>query len=79
MQNRLPEEVLQLVNTFLREMSKRNIGVFGMLAQLEPEPAIAVIRNSDTDPAESAEAMLRMIKDASKDGRIQKHDVPWLN
>jgi len=77
--NKMPEEVTLLIDEFLRDLTARGISVFGLAYRLEPEPAMAIMRNTAGDPASQAESMARIIKSAVQDHRIDEHKVAPLN
>jgi hypothetical protein len=78
-EDRTAEEMTLLLESFVREMTKRGISVFGLAYRLEPEPLMAIIRNSTSDPVAEAESMTRIITSAVRDGRIRDHEVPPVN
>ena len=79
MKNQMSAAVLLLIDEFLRDMTARGISVFGLAYRLEPEPAMAILRNTAGDPAAQAESVARIIKSAVQDGRIDEHKVSPLN
>jgi hypothetical protein len=77
--NEMPIEVTALIDQFLRDLTKQNVGVFGLVYKTNGEPAMTIIRNnSDTDPAEQAASVHRIIQQAQTDGRIDTSSKVWM-
>ena len=79
MKNQLPEDVMALLDQFLRDMTSRGVGVFGLVYCMEPEPAMVILRNRDSDPVEQAKMVLDIVQSAIHDGRVVAHTVTPLN
>lgn len=77
--NQLPEEVTALLDQFLRDMTGRGVGVFGLVYVMEPEPAMTIMQNRNADPVSQAESVLHIVRAAVQDGRIDHHHVTPLN
>jgi len=77
--NKMPEEATLLIDEFLRDITALGVSVFGLAYRLEPEPAMAIMRNTAGDPAAQAESIARIIKSAVQDRRIAEHNVTPLN
>lgn len=79
MKNQLPEDARALVDQFLRDMTGRGIGVFGLVYQMDPEPVMVVMRNRDTDPVQQAQMVLDIVRSAVHDGRVEHYTVTPVN
>lgn len=77
--NQMSPEARELVDQFLRDMTALKCGVFGLVYCTEPEPALTILRNRSGSPVEQAESVLRIIRDAVADGRIDEQPVQPLN
>ena len=78
MSDQLPDDVMILVEQFVRDMTRRRIGVFGLAFTVEP-PAAALIRNEDGDPVEQAESVLSIVRSASDNNCIIHHEIKPVN
>ena len=80
MKNEMPAEVTALIDQFLRDLTRLHVGVFGLVYRTEPEPAMTIIRNRNSeDPVRQAESVFHIIRSAATDGRIDTHSVLPLN
>jgi hypothetical protein len=79
MKNQLAEDARALVDQFLRDMTSRGIGVFGLVYQMDPEPAMVVMRNRDSDPIQQAQMVLDIVRAAVHDGRVEHYTVTPVN
>ena len=79
MSNILPEDVVTLMEQFIRDMSRLKCGVFGVVYRTEPEPGIGLMRNTSGDPVKALDILRTIIQDAQDDGRIQNEYVLPLN
>lgn len=75
----MPEDVMMLLDQFLRDMTSLNVGVFDLAYILGPEPAMTIIRNRNGDPVEQAATVLHIVRQAVTDGRIEEHPLKPLN
>jgi hypothetical protein len=75
----LPEEIIQLMEQFARDMSRLNCGVFGLVYRLGPESGMGILRNTTGDPVQQAQAVLSLVRDAKQDGRILEKIVGPTN
>ena len=78
MSDKLPDDVMILLEQFVRDMTRRHVGVFGLAFTVEP-PAAALIRNEDGDPVEQAESVLNIVQSAYNGNRIIHHDIKPVN
>lgn len=75
MDNILPLEVSSIVERFLRDMSRNNCGVFGLVWQADLEAGAAIIRNSAGDPLEQAEMIVQIIERAQANKLIRDEEI----
>lgn len=71
----LPLEVNSIIERFIRDMTRQNCGVFGMVWQLEPEVGMTILRNSSGDPLVQAQTLVAIIDQAQQDQRIVETEI----
>jgi hypothetical protein len=79
MNNILPEDVVTLMEQFIRDMTQLDCAVFGVVYKTDPEPGIGLMRNIPGDPIHTLDTLRTIIKVAQEDGRIEDQHVRPLN
>ena len=75
----MPEEAAAILDQFLRDCTRLNVGIFGLAYVLGDNPAMSVLRNRQGDPVEQAKMVLNIIQSAVQDGRVETQEVKPLN
>lgn len=71
----LPLEVNSIIERFIRDMTRHNCGVFGLMWCADPKHGMAILRNSSGDPLEQAKMVIKVIEDAQQDGRVVETEI----
>jgi hypothetical protein len=77
--NRLPDEVISLMENFVREVTKRNCAVMGMVFCTEPVIGMGMMRNTTGDPVMLMQKLTKIVEEAQEDGRIEDVHILPLN
>ena len=75
MSNTLPEEAIALMEQFVRDISKTGCAVFGVIYRVEPEPGIALMRNTSGNPVHTLNMLRDIVQQACDDNRIEDRPV----
>lgn len=78
MDNQLPEDVVTLMEQFIRDMSRLHCAVFGVVYTSDPI-GIGMMRNTSEDPLQALDILRTLIQDAQRDGRVKPMIVHPLN
>jgi hypothetical protein len=79
MDNRLPDEVIALMEQFVRDITKTGCAVMGMVFCTEPVIGMGMMRNTSGDPAELMRKLTQIVESAVDDDRIENVDIRPLN
>jgi len=74
--NQLSPEVINLMESFIRDMTKHKCAVFGFVFRTDPSPAVGMMRNTKDDPVRMMKVLSDFTTEAVEEGRIL--DVPVL-
>lgn len=74
--NRLPDEVIGLMDQFIRDITKHNCAVMGMVYRTEPEVGMGMMRNMTGNPVTLWHKLGQIVEDSQRGDRIV--DVPVL-
>jgi hypothetical protein len=72
---RLPEEVINLMERFIQEVTKHNCAVMGMVYCTTPVMGIGMMRNTKDNPVRLWHSLGEIIEQAHEDGRIEDIQV----
>jgi len=77
--NRLPQPVIDLMEQFVREVSKHNCAIMGMVFCTVPHIGIGMMRNTTGDPVMLMKKLTQVVESAQDDGRIEDITILPLN
>jgi hypothetical protein len=77
--NRLPQPVIDLMEQFIRDITKHKCAVMGIVFCTEPVIGMGMMRNTSGDPAVLMHKLTEIVKQAVDDGRVEDVTVLPLN
>ena len=73
--NQLPEPVIELMEQFIRDITKLNCCVFGLIIQEKPKVAIGIMRNIAGSPTKLMDLMREVVQESEDTGCMEDRKV----